>query len=133
MRMNKNLRMAGTAAILALIVGVTGCQSSGDRSTGQAINDKMTAMDVNSALNHDPVLKFPDVKVSVYNGTAQLTGFVDNDEQRDRAAQIAAGVKGVSQVVNEITMKPMPTGRATIQDPIRGGPQPPQAAPTAPH
>ncbi|HLH52292.1 MAG TPA: BON domain-containing protein [Verrucomicrobiae bacterium] len=121
MRININsLRGIGATALLAVAVGVTGCQSNRDRTTGQAINDKMTAFNVNHALSSDPVLKFPDVKVHVYNGNAQLTGFVDSEDQRNRAAEIASGVPGVSQVINEITIKPTPTGRAIIRDPLKG-------------
>jgi hyperosmotically inducible protein len=111
----KNLQVVGTTLFLALTMVATGCHTSG-RTTGQAVNDTLLAHEVNHALGRDPVLKYPDVKVSVFNSNAQLTGFVDTDEQRARAAQIAAGVPGVIQVVNEITIKPTPTGRAQIHD-----------------
>lgn len=127
MRINTyTLRVFGTATVLALGLSVSGCHTAG-RSMGQTINDKMTAHDVDQALDHDPVLKYPDVKVSVYNGTAQLTGFVNNNEQREKAAQIAANVQGVHQVLNEITIKPEPTGRAEIRNmsPQPGPTQPP--------
>ena len=122
------------AALLALTLAATGCKSGNDRSTGQAINDKMTAFNVNHALNSDSVLKFPDVHVTVYNGNAQLTGFVDTDEQRGKAAEIAAGVQGVTQVINEISIKPTPTGRAVIRDPSRGDDRtlPPNSPPPPP-
>jgi hypothetical protein len=120
MIMTKNsLRSLGAAALMAVALAATGCRST-DRTAGQAINDKMTAFNVNHALSGDPVLKFPDVKVNVYNGNAQLTGFVNNDEQRTKAAEIASGVQGVRQVINEISIKPTPTGRATIHDPLQG-------------
>jgi len=111
----KKLRLLGGTLFLAATLGVTGCSSTG-RTTSQTINDTMLAHNVNSALGHDAVLKFPDVKVNVYNATAQLSGFVDTDEQRTRAAQLAADVPGITQVVNEITIKPTPTGRAQIHD-----------------
>jgi len=101
--------------LLALSMGFTGCATN-DRTSGQVINDTMIGHNVNHALNSDAVLKYPDVNVNAYNGTVQLTGFVDTDQQRARAAEIAAGVPGVTQVVNEITLKPTPTGRATIRD-----------------
>jgi hyperosmotically inducible protein len=111
-----SLKNAGAAALLALLIGAAGCHSH-DRTTGQAINDKMTAFNINRALGSDPIMKYPDVKVNVYNGTAQLTGFVDSDQQRAKAAEIASGVPGVTQVINEITTKPpTPTGRAAIRD-----------------
>lgn len=117
MRLNaKTFRSLGIASLLALVVGASGCRSEGGRTAGQTINDKMTAYNVNRALDRDPVVKFPDVKVNVYNGNAQLTGFVNTEQQRARAAEIAAGVQGVTQVLNEIAIKPEPTGRATIRD-----------------
>jgi hyperosmotically inducible protein len=111
-----SLKCFGATALLALAIGATGCHSNPDRTTGQAINDKMTAMNVNHALSSDAVLKYPDVHVQVYNGQAQLTGFVDTEQQRKRAAELTATVPGVTQVINEITLKPEPTGRAQIRD-----------------
>jgi hypothetical protein len=111
-----SLKNVGVAGLLALLIAAAGCHSH-DRTTGQAINDKMTAFNINRALGNDPIMKYPDVKVNVYNGTAQLTGFVDSDQQRAKAAEIAAGVPGVTQVINEISTKPpTPTGRAAIRD-----------------
>jgi hypothetical protein len=105
----------GTTCLLALALAGAGCNSPG-RSTGQAINDKMTAHSVKSALGDDPVYKYDDVDVKVYEGNAQLTGFVNSDRQRTRAAEIASHVQGVNQVINEITIKPTPTGPATIRN-----------------
>ena len=127
---DKGLRTYGAAVLASLALGVTGC-SSPDRTSGQAINDTLIDHNVGHALSTDPVLKYPDVKVNVYNGTAQLTGFVDSEEQRTRAAQIAAGVPGVTKVVNEITLKPTPTGRAPIQD-VSRDPNAPVSDPNLP-
>ena len=125
MKINTNmLRAAGAATLLALVIGATGCHTNSDRTTGQAINDKMIHFNVDRALGNDPIFKYPDVKVRVYNGNAQLTGFVDSDEQRRKAAEIASGVPGVTQVINEITLKPAPTGRAVIRD-VPGSENPP--------
>ena len=126
MRINyKILRGFGAASFLTLALAATGCHST-DRSTGQAINDTMTAHNVKSALSHDQMYKFNDVDAKVYNGTAQLTGFVDSEQQRQRAAQIAATVPGVTQVLNEITTKPTPTGPATIREVAPNQAVPPQ-------
>ena len=78
----------------------------------------MTSHDVKKALARAPIYKYDDVKANVFNGNVQLTGFVETEEQRKQAAEIAAGVPGVRQVVNEIMLKPTPTGRATIRDPL---------------
>ncbi len=102
--------------LMALSIGLTGCHSTGGRSTGQAMNDYMTGRDVKKALAKSPVYKFKEVRPIVYNGSVQLTGFVNSDQQRTEAAQIASRVQGVHEVINDIIVKPTPVGRATIRE-----------------
>src|SRR5882724_8673770 len=109
-------RVAGMLGLATLLFGVGGCRSAPDRTAGQVMSDRTTARHVKKALNEAPIFKYPDISATVYHGTVQLTGFVDTEEQRLQAAQIAAGVKGVNQVINEVMIKPTPTGRATIRD-----------------
>ncbi|MCY1383722.1 Osmotically-inducible protein Y [compost metagenome] len=47
-----------------------------------------------------------DIKVKTFNGTVQLTGFVDSQWQIDKAVQVAAAVDGVRQVKNDLVHKP---------------------------
>jgi hyperosmotically inducible protein len=112
-----NVTRLGGLGLLAMTLSLTGCHN-GDRTMGQAFNDKMTAHDVSRALAKAPVYKFEDVTPQVFDGNVQLTGFVETQEQREEAARIASGVQGVRQVVNSIMLKPLPTGRATIRDPL---------------
>src|SRR5512133_3028069 len=88
----------------ALAIALVGCSTpSGSSRTGpQARADKATAREVRKALAVAPIFKYPDVGVTAYVGTVQLTGLVETPEQRERAAQIAAGVTGVSRVINGI-------------------------------
>ena len=86
---------------------LTGC--AGDRysrSTGQYIDDKTLSVRVSSALHGDSEYKFHDVDVHVYRGNVQLSGFVNTEEQKNRAAEIARTVQGVAGVENNITIKP---------------------------
>lgn len=55
------------------------------------------------ALN--PYLRASDLAVSVHNGTATLTGKVEDDVNKDLAKQIALGVKGVTSVDNQIVVQ----------------------------
>jgi hypothetical protein len=92
-------------------IGFAGCatdnadRDSHKRTTGQYIDDKMLVQRVKSALNDSPVYKFPDVKVNTYNGTVQLTGFVETEEQKQKAQDIARNVRDVMNVQNQITLK----------------------------
>ena len=51
-----------------------------------------------------PYLRASDLKVSVHNGKATLTGKVDEDVNKDLAKEIAQGVSGIKEVDNQITV-----------------------------
>jgi hyperosmotically inducible periplasmic protein len=94
--------LAGTTAIIT----TTGCAGNKyDRSTGQYIDDKSVISRVNHALNDNPDYKFNDVNVDAFRGKVQLSGFVNSSEQKSKAYDIAKGVDGVQDVINNITVK----------------------------
>ena len=80
-------------------------RDSHKRSAGRYIDDKMLVGKVKGALGDSAVYKFPDVNVHTYNGTVQLTGFVDTMDQKRKAEEIARNVSGVNAVQNQITLK----------------------------
>jgi osmotically-inducible protein OsmY len=84
----------------------TGCAGTATReSTGEYIDDATITTKVKAAFVKDPVVKALDVKVDTFKGAVQLSGFVDNQEQKARAEQVAAGIQGVTSVRNNITLK----------------------------
>jgi osmotically-inducible protein OsmY len=46
-----------------------------------------------------------DVGATTLNGNVRLTGQVNSERERQRAEQIARGVKGVRSVSNEIVLR----------------------------
>jgi hypothetical protein len=54
------------------------------------------------------MFKYRDVRVDAFDGVVQLGGFVNSDEQKERAAQLSQNVEGVRQVLNNIALKPQP-------------------------
>lgn len=97
-------------ALLALGGGIatvsTGCAGSPtQQSTGEFVDDATITTKVKAAMVRDPVVSALDVNVDTFKGTVQLTGFVDTQEQAQRAEQIAAGVQGVTSVQNKVTVK----------------------------
>ena len=68
------------------------------------MDDRKIADRVRDNLNDDLVYKYPDVHVNVYEGVAQLSGFVDSRAQIARAADQAARAQGVREVINDITL-----------------------------
>ena len=92
--------------IVSLVLLATGCASDeSQRTAGQSIDDQATARRVEEALRSDPAYKFTDVKVVAHTGTIQLSGFVENGEQKDQAEHIAKKVQGVKEVRNDIALK----------------------------
>ena len=86
----------------------TGCAAtSTQESTGQYIDDAGITSKVKAKLIGDSTVKARQVDVDTYQGVVQLSGFVDTQEQKDRAAQVAATVPGVKSVKNNLVVKPV--------------------------
>ena len=102
------IRSLGAAIALgaAAVVGFSGCAGTRyEQSTGEHIDDNGTTSRVRSVLADDAVYKYPDVKVTTFKGTTQLSGFVNQRTQKDRAGDLSKKVVGVKEVVNNITIK----------------------------
>lgn len=72
---------------------------------GQFIEDSVITAKVKAALLKDLRLKGLNVSIETHKGTVLLSGFVDNEEQAKRAAEIAAGVEGVTAVRSSLLVK----------------------------
>jgi len=84
-----------TIFALAAALLLSACGKS-DSDLQKAAQDKLTAD------------KFTTVTVAVKDGVATLTGQVDDQTYKARAEQ-SAKVDGIKSVVNNITLKPLPT------------------------
>jgi hyperosmotically inducible protein len=118
-KINQSFLLASLCAG-ALLLGSAGCssnpfaRSNDERSTGRVADDKKISKDVKTALKKEPVYKFESVDVQTFAGEVQLSGFVNTDEQKRRAEEIARSQPGVARVINGIALKPempQPTGR----------------------
>jgi osmotically-inducible protein OsmY len=101
--------LAASMAIMALIG--TGCESTSDRSDGRQLDDRIVNSKVKDALEDHPTYKFPEVRAMTYGGVVQLSGFVNTEDQKQKAGEIARRIEGVHEVINNISMKPTATGR----------------------
>jgi hypothetical protein len=105
---------------IALLAGLTACatwERDSDRTAGRVVDDRKITGYVEDELNREPTFKFDDVDVKTFAGVVQLSGFVNTEEQKQRAGQIAQNTPGVTQVINSIALKPhqapSPTGRTS--------------------
>ena len=74
-------------------------------STGQSMDDSTITAKVNTALIDSKDTKAGDIKVETHNGVVQLSGFVENQSQKDAASKVAQSVKGVKSVKNSLHVK----------------------------
>ncbi len=72
---------------------------------GSAVDDSVITAKVKSALIADNEIKALDISVKTRKGEVWLSGNVDNQNQIDRAVQIASNVDGVKTVSNRLAVK----------------------------
>ena len=90
-------------------------ESPDGRSEGRVQDDKNITKRVEERLKEEPVYKFGTVDVKTYGGLVQLSGFVDTEDQKRRAEDIARKVPGTTQVMNALVIKPGSTSTSTGQ------------------
>ncbi len=74
-------------------------------TVGNKIDDGIVTAKVKTALLADAYVKSFDIAVLTRKGEVQLSGFVDNQSQIDRAIEVAHGIEGVRRVGNEMSIK----------------------------
>jgi osmotically-inducible protein OsmY len=84
----------------------TGCADNRyEPSPGVKLDDTVTSQQVREAFLADRQYKFEDVKVTTFQGTVQLSGFVATGDEKSRAEKIAKDLPGVKNVENNISVK----------------------------
>ena len=104
--MNSSFKKTAAAGLVAaaLLLGA-GCSRDASKTTGQTVDDAAISAKVKTAFARDPGVKAIEVKVDTYKGAVQLSGWVNTEEEKARAEQIAKAVPGVLSVENKITLK----------------------------
>ena len=74
-------------------------------ASDKQISDDQLSDTVRLRLANDQDVKGGALTVNVKAGVVTLTGTLDTEKQKDKATKIAKKVKGVLQVVNNITLK----------------------------
>lgn len=76
-----------------------------DTTVGNKVDDGIVTARVKAALLNDTSIKSLDIAVVTRQGEVQLSGFVDNQGQIDKALQIAKATEDVKSVSNEMSIK----------------------------
>lgn len=89
------------SAIAAAIISISGLSHADAK---QDIIDARQETQIWTTYALSPYLRASDLKVTVHEGKATLSGKVDEDVNKDLAKQIALGVNGIKDVDNQITV-----------------------------
>jgi hyperosmotically inducible periplasmic protein len=94
------------AVVLAAAMPIVACSSSRtSESTGEYVDSSAITSKVKAALLGDSGLKSFDIGVETYKDVVQLSGFVNSEQVKAHAGQVAAGVSGVKSVRNNLVVK----------------------------
>jgi hyperosmotically inducible protein len=74
-------------------------------TVGGKVDDGIVTTRVKTAFLADENVKGSDIAVVTRNGKVQLSGFVDNQGQIDRAIEVTRGIEGVGSVSDEMSVK----------------------------
>lgn len=77
----------------------------GTSTVGNKLDDSVITTRVKSALMADKSISSLDIAVITRKTEVQLSGFVNNQGQIDRAVEVARGIEGVTKVGNDMSVK----------------------------
>jgi len=93
-------------AALALLAPVAACDVfQGKQNVTEYADDSTITNTIRARFVEDSIVHVGEVGVTTLNGNVRLTGQVNSDRERQRAVEIANGVKGVRSVSNEIGIR----------------------------
>ena len=125
MRIDRKFLVLGVTLAAAASFLAAGCNrqdaapaAAAKTTVGTEIDDTVVTTKVKSALLADADIKSFDLKVETRKGAVQLSGFVDNQAQIERAIAATRAVQGVTSVENGITLK---IGSATVGNAVDDG------------
>lgn len=92
------------------VAGVKSVQSNvtlkgAPTTVGNKLDDSVVTTRVKAALLGEESVRSSDISVVTQKGEVQLSGFVNNQIQMDRAMEIAGAIEGVRKVTNKMVIK----------------------------
>ena len=104
--MNKFSKCAYAAFLSLTLLSAVGCASSAKHEgTGEYIDDSVITTKVKAAIFNEASLKSAEINVETFKGVVQLSGFVHDASDVNKATEIARKVSGVSSVKNALQVK----------------------------
>ncbi|GGX34443.1 hypothetical protein GCM10007242_46650 [Pigmentiphaga litoralis] len=75
------------------------------RTLGDVVDDSLITTQVKGALLREQLTKSLQISVKTLNGVVNLTGAVESTEQIDSALRTVRGIKGVTDVKNNLQLR----------------------------
>ncbi len=95
-----------SSCLVICLVSALGCSATSTKeSTGEYFDDTWITTKVKAVLMEDSVVKAREVNVETFKSIVQLSGFVESEQAMDQAVKLAANVKGVKSVKNDMLIK----------------------------
>ena len=89
-----------------LMASLLGCASTATQEgTGEYIDSTVITAKVKAAIFDEPTLKSSEINVETFKGVVQLSGFINSQDDIDKAVEVARQVKGVKSVKNDMQLK----------------------------
>ncbi|MES2603803.1 MAG: BON domain-containing protein [Pseudomonadota bacterium] len=102
----KMIKTLSTLVLPLAFLLATGCASTDTQhSVGEVIDDTVITTKVKAALVSDADLKATEIGVETYKGVVQLSGFVAESGDINKAGTLARSIDGVQSVKNDIRTK----------------------------
>jgi hyperosmotically inducible protein len=93
--------------LMLALTFIAGCTSTPvSESTGEYIDNTVITTKVKAAMASEEIDSLLAIEVSTYKDVVQLSGFVESEDMKAMAEQIAESVDGVKRVDNSLIVKP---------------------------
>lgn len=101
---SRSITQTLTAALF--VIALAGCASTHTQeSTGEYVDDAVITIKVKAIILNEKFTNGVAVNVDTFKGVVQLSGFVKSQADHDKAVALARGVKGVTQVKDDIVVR----------------------------
>ncbi|SDW00314.1 BON domain-containing protein [Nitrosomonas communis] len=90
--------------LMAFFLGGTSALAE-EETAGEYLDNSVITAKVKKAIFDEPGLKSSEIKVETFKGGVLLSGFVNSQNDMDRAVEVAREVEGVKSVKNSMEVK----------------------------
>jgi len=102
----KSFNRIATLFFAIVLAALMGCASTATQEgTGEYVDDAVITTKVKAEIFNEPSLKSAEINVETFKGVVQLSGFVNSQDDINRAVRVARSVKGVVSVKNDMRLK----------------------------